>query len=171
MARKGLLAAQALLVLAAFAGTGAAAEKEEGIEDQSFDRTPVDCIYTNRIKRTKVIDGQTILFEMNGGVYLANMLDGTCPGLDREQRFMHETQGRLCDIDTITVLEQWAGSLRPGFTCQLGLFHPISEIEANELIQGPEVAAQHAAEVEVKEVELPPDEPAAAPAPEASEPE
>jgi hypothetical protein len=90
-------------------------------------------------------------------VYLSNLLDNTCPGLGREQRFIHETDGRLCDIDTVTVLEQFGTSFRPGFTCRLGKFHPITEIEADELVLGPEVAAQQA-DVEIKEVELPPEE-------------
>lgn len=167
MNRKGSLAAQALLVLTAFAGAGRAADKEEGVEDESFDRTPVDCVLTNRIRRTKVLDDQTVLFELNGGVYLSNMLDGACPGLAREGRFLHETQGRLCDIDTITVLEQWGSSLRAGFTCRLGLFHPITELEAEELLAGPAEAAVRSPEVE--EVEVPPDEAAPAPATEAAE--
>jgi hypothetical protein len=95
---------------------------------------------------------------MNGGVFLSNILDKECPGLGREKRFIHETYGRLCDVDTITVLEQWGSSFRDGFTCRLGEFYPITEIEAEELIRGPEVTAEQAPEVEVKEVELPPDE-------------
>ena len=155
--RTSLLTAQALLAFTAFAGAGGAAEKEDEVANENFDRTPVDCVSTNRIKRTKVIDDQTVLFEMNGGVYLSNILDNTCPGLGREKRFMYATHGRLCDIDTITVLEQWGSSFRDGFTCRLGSFHPITEIEAEELIRGPEAAAEQAPEVEVREVELPPD--------------
>jgi hypothetical protein len=157
MDRKTFLAAQALLALTAFAGAGEADEKDD-VEGASFDRTPIDCISINRIKRTEVIDDQTILFEMNGDVYLSNILERTCPGLAREERFMHETYGRLCDIDTITVLEQFGTSFRSGFTCQLGEFHPITEIEADELIRGPDVAAEQAPIVEKNEVELPPDE-------------
>ena len=168
MDRKGLLAAQGLLMLTAFAGAAGAADKEDGVEGEGFDRTPIDCILTNRIRRTKVIDDQTVVFEMNGGVYLSNMLDRTCPGLAREKRFLHRTQGRLCDIDMITVLEQWGSSLSEGFTCPLGLFHPITEIEAQELMLGPEEASKRAADVE--EVELPPDEAAPAPPPEGEEP-
>jgi hypothetical protein len=147
-----------------------AAEKEDEVEGEGLDRTPIDCISINRIKRTKVIDDQTVLFEMNGDVFLSNMLERTCPGLAREGRFMHETQGRLCDIDTITVLEQWGTSFRSGFTCQLGDFHPITEIEADELILGPDVVAEQSPDVEIKEVELPPDEAPPEPETEALEP-
>jgi hypothetical protein len=158
MDRKILLTAQALLVFMAFAGSGRADEKEDEVAGEGFDRTPVDCISVNRIRRTEVIDDQTVLFEMNGDVYLSNILDKECPGLGREKRFIHETYGRLCDVDTITVLEQWGTSFRNGFTCRLGKFHPITEIEAEELTREPEVAEEQAPEVEVKEVELPPDE-------------
>jgi hypothetical protein len=144
-----------------------AAEKEDEVEGEGLDRTPIDCISINRIKRTKVIDDQTVLFEMNGDVFLSNILERTCPGLAREGRFMHETHGRLCDIDTITVLEQWGTSFRDGFTCQLGEFHPITEIEAEELSLGPDVAGEQSPDVEIKEVELPPDEASPDPATEA----
>jgi hypothetical protein len=171
--RKSLLATHVLLTFTVFAGAGVADEKDDEaaakddeVSDAGFDRTPIDCISVNRIRQTEVIDDQTVLFEMNGDVYLSNILERDCPGLDREKRFIHETHGRLCDIDTITVLEQWGSSFRDGFTCRLGKFHPITEIEAEELIRGPEVPEQ-APEVEVNEVELPPD--AAAPDP-ATEP-
>jgi len=170
MDRKGLLAGQVFCLVTAFANAGGAAADEEEVEGEDFDRTPVDCVSTNRIKRTKVIDDQTVLFEMNGDAYLSNILDRKCPGLGREKRFMHRTTtGRLCDIDTITVLEQWGSSLSSGFTCALGEFYPITEIEAHELALGPDVAAAQEPDVEVTEVELPPEEAEPAPAPEAAE--
>jgi hypothetical protein len=170
MNRRNLSAAQAFLVFTVFAGAGVADEKDDDVaatDDEaaaeSLDRTPIDCVSVNRIRRTEVIDDQTVLFEMNGDVYLSNLLEQKCPGLDREKRFMHETYGRLCDVDTITVLEQWGTSFREGFTCRLGKFHPITEIEAEALKRGPEVV-EDAPEVEVNEVELPPDEAASDPA-------
>jgi hypothetical protein len=167
MYRKNLLAAQAAVFFAALATVCGADEKEDEGAGESLDRTPLDCVSVNRIERTEVIDDQTVLFEMNGDVYLSNILERECPGLVREDRFIYETYGRLCDIDTITVLEQWGSSLSQGFTCQLGPFYPITELEAEELLAGPEVAAERA-EVEIKEVELPPEETEAAPANEAA---
>jgi hypothetical protein len=140
-----------VLQLCAF---GVGAEDEE-----SLDRTPQDCISTSRIRETDVIDDRTILFRMRGGDVYSNILDRECPGLGRNKRFMHETRGgRLCDIDTITVLEQWTGRLSEGFTCRLGKFHPITQIEAEDLELGPDVAAARERDVEVREVDLPPDE-------------
>jgi hypothetical protein len=177
MGHQGLLAARALLFLTVFAGpVGAAdeegevegkAEGEIGGEVEGIDRTPIDCIQTNRIRRSKVVDDKTIVFELKSGDYLVNLLERECPGLGREKRFMHETHGRLCDIDTVTVIEQWGTSLTRGFTCMLGAFHPITEIEAELLIAGPDAVER--APVEVKEVDLPPGETEPAPATETDE--
>src|SRR5690606_10230064 len=59
------------------------------------------------------------------------------PRLAAEKRFMYSpTANRLCDNDTITVLERWGfDAFSRGFTCGLGEFHPISELELAELKQ------------------------------------
>ena len=133
-----------------------AADEEEEV---ALDRTPRDCISTNRIRETDVVDDRTIVFRMRGGEYFTNMLERECPGLERNKRFMHETRGgRLCDVDTITVLEQWTGRIAPGFTCRLGQFHPITQIEAQDLVEGPDAAAAIDNDIEVNEVDLPPGE-------------
>ena len=130
----------------------------EMVVDDSLDRTPQDCIQTNRIRDTDVIDDRTIVFRMRGGDVFSNILERRCPGLGQHKRFMHETRGgRLCEIDTITVLEQWAGRITEGFTCGLGQFHPITEIEAQDLELGPDAVAR-GGDVEVREVELPPED-------------
>lgn len=117
-----------LLCRSAVAQRGAAADADE------FDRTPQDCISVTSIDRTKVIDDETILFFMRGRQVLRNHLPRTCPGLARHDRFSYRTTAnRLCDIDTITVLEQWGGRLQNGFTCPLGEFHPITAEEVEEL--------------------------------------
>ena len=132
------------------------ADNEDDVD--TLDRTPRDCISTNRIRDTDVIDDQTIVFQMRGGQFYSNILERDCPGLARHKRFAYETNGRLCDIDTITVLEQWGGGFQRGFTCRLGEFHPITEIEAEDLIAGPDAAAARDNDVEIKEAELPPED-------------
>ncbi|HEX7080789.1 MAG TPA: DUF6491 family protein [Gammaproteobacteria bacterium] len=121
--------AGAVLVLAAVP-VGA----QDDDEEELVDRAPERCISLNRVDETEVIDDRTLIFLMrDGGIYL-NHLSRECPGLKREERFMYSpTSNRLCDIDTITVLEQWAFGLTRGFTCQLGQFHPISEADLAEL--------------------------------------
>lgn len=150
---------RACLTLAMLTLSAAVAADEQEEQVDSLDRTPVDCISTNRIRDTDVVDERTIVFRLRGGEYFSNILERDCPGLDRHERFMHETRGgRLCDIDTITVLEQWAGRISQGFTCSLGQFHPITEIEAQDLLAGPDAAAAESNDIEVREVELPPGE-------------
>jgi hypothetical protein len=100
-------------------------------EDAALDRTPRDCLYVSSVRRTEVLDDQTIIFYMRGNkVAYRNYLPRKCPGLARSGRFMYEIHmSRLCSIDTITVLEQWGVGLQPGFTCKLGDFYPLSPAE------------------------------------------
>jgi hypothetical protein len=122
--------------------------------EETIDRTPQTCITTQTIDRTKVVDDRTILFYMRGKRVYLNYLPRKCPGLEREERFLYRSNGgRLCDIDSVTVLEQWSGRLSPGFTCQLGAFHPMSDEEAAALTR---VGEQPRDAIETEPVELPP---------------
>jgi hypothetical protein len=108
----------------------------DGQEDGAFDRTPRDCIVVTSIDDTEAIDDQNIIFRMRGNRVFRNHLPRRCPGLERENRIAYQTRGgRLCSIDTITVLEQSGIGFRNGFTCRLGEFVPLSpeEIEDFEL--------------------------------------
>ena len=106
-------------------------------EEQQFDRTPRDCVQTQSIRRTEIVDDQTIIFFMRGkNSAYRNYLPKKCPGLKRWDRFGYQvTAGRLCSIDLITVLERSGasafgrsslGGFEPGFTCRLGPFLPMS---------------------------------------------
>jgi hypothetical protein len=98
------------------------------------DPGPERCISLNRVDRTEVIDDRTLIFHMRNGTIYLNHLERECPGLRREERFMYSPTGnRLCDVDTITVLEQWGFGLTRGFTCGLAEFHPITEVDLAEL--------------------------------------
>jgi hypothetical protein len=119
-----------------------------------FDRTPADCIITTTIDRTQAVDDRTILFFMHGKKVYRNYLPRKCPGLERQNRIMYKTRGsRLCDVDTITVLEQWGGRLEPGFTCALGNFVPITQEEVDDLVRKSDAPRDT---IEGKPVELPP---------------
>ena len=101
-----------------------------------FDRTPTDCVVVSNIKETAIIDDSTILFYMRGGskITYRTSLPHECPNLAHENRFAYKTtMNRLCDIDLITVLEQYGVGLRDGFTCRLGKFYPIPYEEAELL--------------------------------------
>lgn len=124
-------------------------------EDEPFDRTPRDCIILSNVEKTEVVDDNTILFYMRGRDVYRNHLPRRCPNLAREDRFSYRTtSNRLCDIDTITVLEQFGTRLQGGFTCQLGQFHPITEEEVDELLRIKERGSARDA-VEAEAVELP----------------
>jgi len=82
-----------------------------------------NCITTSQIRNTRVHDDYTIDFEMTNGQTLRNTLPSRCGGLGFEQRFAYETTvGRLCNVDTITVLN---GSGTRGPSCGLGQFVPV----------------------------------------------
>jgi hypothetical protein len=165
-ARRSRLARLALLT-SLLAGT-AQLRAQEG--DDTFDRTPQTCINTQTIDRTKVLDDRTILFFMRGKKVYRNYLPRKCPGLVREDRFLYRSNsGRLCDIDSVTVLEQWSGRLSPGFTCQLGPFLPVSPDEAEDLLRKDDEPRDA---IESESVELPPGEDSQdAPAEETAPPE
>jgi hypothetical protein len=128
-------------------------------DDATFNRTPRDCVITQSIARTDILDDQTIIFYMRGkNVAYRNYLPQKCPGLKRWDRFSYQvTAGRLCNIDLITVLEtsiRGVGFDR-GFTCRLGDFHPLSpeDIESLKIEKegGPRPDA-----VKAKPAEVPP---------------
>jgi len=97
------------------------------------------CIDTRRISTTKVVDAQTILFHMRGGVIYRNTLPIKCSALAREKRFSYRTSiSRLCDVDVVTVLTNMGGGLSSGPSCGLGKFYPITKEEAKALRLGPD---------------------------------
>jgi hypothetical protein len=124
-----------LLILAGVAVLGSAFwfSERAHADDETFDRTPVNCIVVNRIRRTEVVDDQSILFFMRGGQIYRAMLPNACTGLDREQRFAYQVRGaQLCSTDMITVLER-ASLGSTGMTCRIGLFHPTTPEAVQEL--------------------------------------
>ena len=135
-------------------------------EDEVFDRTPVDCLRMSLITRTKALDDQNVIFYARGKRAYRNHLPQKCPGLERENRFSYTvTSGRLCEIDTITVLQDIGFGFQPGFTCRLGEFVPLSpeEIEDLESLRrgGP---TQQAIEAKPVTIDRPPDADEAEPA-------
>jgi hypothetical protein len=154
-----------LLSSAAAAQDGA--EEAAGRVAAEAETGPERCVRTRSIRRTRVIDDQTIAFFMrNGDVYI-NSLPSRCPQLDREQRFSYTVRsGQLCSTDVITVLLQFAGRLEPGFTCRLSEFVP-SDAETVEIMIAAEESDGAVPPVRAEPAELPPDDEDAA----AAEPE
>ena len=84
----------------------------------------VDCITLSNVSHTRVRGDRVIDFHMRGGTVYRNTLAQSCPGLGFEERFTYRTSiGRLCSVDTITVLQGNGQSQGP--TCGLGAFQPI----------------------------------------------
>ena len=108
-------------------------------EDFAIDREGERCINTRNIRNTDILDARTILFRMRGGDYFVNYLRHDCRALVREERFSYRTTGgRLCQVDTIRVIEQFGGFIQEGMSCGLGAFYPITEEEAEFLALEPE---------------------------------
>lgn len=150
----------ALLGVAAFSLTGAAAAQED---EEEASNEPMRCLSMNSIRSTKVLDdGRVLFFNARDKVYL-NRLDRECLGLSRSGVFEYKVQSgarhaRLCSTDSITVLD----TSGRGLNCGLGMFEPLSQEQLESLIGGPSPAITSAP------VELPkeaPPEPAAEPAP------
>lgn len=128
---------------------------------------PVRCVSMNSIRSTKVLDDQRVLFIQSKDKVFLNRLDRECLGLFRNGTFTYKVQSgarhaRLCDTDSITVLE----TTGRGLNCGLGLFEPLSQAEVDNLIAGPRSPGITSAPVELpKEEQTPPPESAPAPPP------
>ena len=130
---RGVLVAAVTLVLA---GCASSPRESKPTDVAADDPEAVRCVQLIRVDRTKVVDDENIFFYMKNGTIYRNQLPRACPGLSREERFMYKVPtGRLCDLDIITVLTDFAGGLRPAAGCGLGKFHPVDPEEADELIE------------------------------------
>jgi len=129
--------------------------REAAVDDDS---SPERCIRTRSIRRTRIVDDQTIIFYMRNRDVYVNSLPRTCPQLASAGRFAYQTRaGALCDSDVITVLMQFAGRFEPGFTCRLGQFVP-SDPETVEIMIEAAESGGAAPPVRGEAVELPPEE-------------
>lgn len=128
----GRLVTFPLACTALLTGWPAASQRSESDEPDDVR----SCIDLMQIDHTRVADDDTILFYMRGGDIYRNELPNRCPTLDFEERFMYRvTLNRLCDLDVVTVLDDFGFGFVPGPTCGLGKFSPISEEEAKALIE------------------------------------
>ena len=159
MRRKGLTAL--LGSVAALSLASAAAQDDEEGSDE-----PLRCMSMNSIRSTKVLDDQRVLFIQARDKVFLNRLDRECLGLFRNGTFTYKVQSgarhaRLCDTDSITVLE----TTGRGLNCGLGRFEPLSQAELESLIGGPSPAITSAPVELPKEEEPPPAEPPPEPKP------
>jgi hypothetical protein len=107
------------------AGTLLAEEAAPAAAEQAGGKTGLNCIPLQRIQSTRVLDDQTILFELTGKETLVNRLPHRCPGLGFEKGFGYKTSiSQLCSQDIIWVLTHMGSGLERGASCGLGSFEP-----------------------------------------------
>ena len=133
LTKRLLLSLFALLVCAPLTTISAASAELDLVQQEAL-LAAKRCVSLMRVDRTDVVDDKNILFYMQGDEIYLNHLSRHCPGLNSRQAFMYQTSaGRLCDVDTITVLDNLGFGFSPGISCGLGRFYPITEEAAKEL--------------------------------------
>jgi hypothetical protein len=120
--------ASAALGAAVFGGRAAADTDDEPPAAKS-------CLYESELRRTTVLDDRTILFTTRDGQTYSNSLPQQCPMM-RSNSILNYTveQRRICAGSMFQLLVNYGFGLTPGVVCALGLFVPISEHEAGDLI-------------------------------------
>ncbi len=127
--------AMALLVAVAGAGTSIAQDENDRQRDEQ-DGDAIHCVRVQGIQRIDIVDSDTLVFRMRNGKVYRNDLPYNCPGLRRDDTLMYRTTiGQVCDLDIVTVLEDWGFGFAPGVSCGLGVFHPITGQIADELMR------------------------------------
>ena len=120
------------IVVAALSVTGipVSAHAADPVSGQDGTR----CIDLQRIRSTEVIDKQHILFRLTRNDMYVNALSHPCPGLRANQPYMYSTSlSMLCNLDSITVLNQVPFGFTAGASCGLGTFEPIDKEGVKEL--------------------------------------
>ena len=113
-----------LIALAAAAIAAPVAARDTGVPAATPNGKPIDCVRLNDVRETHVRSDQVIDFEMRDRKILRNTLPYACPSLGFEERFTYSvSNGELCSVDTITVLQSSADR---GATCGLGNFQPVT---------------------------------------------
>ncbi len=108
-------------------------------DEERADAAERRCVSLTAIARTRIVDDRTILFYMRDGTIYRNDLTHACPGLSREGKFMYRVAAhQLCNVDTISVLEDYGFAYVQGPACGLGPFTPVSRPEADELLSLPD---------------------------------
>lgn len=122
------------LAAALLAVAGTLQAQEEG--EQERDMSAVQCLRVVDIRSIDIVDSDTLIFRMRNGDVYQNDLPHRCPGLRRNDTLMYRTSvGRLCNVDIVTVLDDWGFGFHPGASCGLGMFHPITDEIADELMR------------------------------------
>lgn len=126
-----IFSAAAALVMTTSAGAFLLGRDSDKAQEtlSKYERTGemVSCVQLRQIEDTDALDDYTLLVELRNGDMYLNELSGRCIGLEREQRYVHQTtMTRMCRGDIIRVLDSF-GNERGG--CGLGDFEKLSKID------------------------------------------
>jgi hypothetical protein len=117
---------------------GVSVPQEGGDQRESGERDmdATHCVRVQSIEKIDIVDANTLVFRMRGDEVYRNELPHECPGLRQNDTLMYRSSvGQLCSVDIVTILDDWGFGFAPGASCGLGMFHPITEQIADELVQ------------------------------------
>lgn len=118
------------LALAQSDGPRSDAPRTKRVPEAEIVGEPVNCINLSQIRNSQVRDDRTIDFMMNGGKVYRNELPYQCGGLGFDRSFTYSTSlTQLCNVDIITVLQNFGGGLNRGASCGLGSFVPVKLVK------------------------------------------
>ena len=127
-----------LVLICAVAGSASLAQ-EDAAQPEERDMDAQHCVRINDIDDITIVDSDTLIFRMRGNTVYRNDLPHRCAGLRKNDTLMYRSSvGRLCSVDMVTVLEDWGFGFAPGASCGLGMFHPITEQIADEMLRAGE---------------------------------
>lgn len=114
----------AVLLPAILLQAAAPASQQRPVPEAAPAGKPVSCLSLSQVRETRVRSDEVIDFYVTGHRVYRNTLPRKCPGLGFQERFSHKSSiSEICSVDTVTVLES---DLRPGATCGLGAFQPVT---------------------------------------------
>lgn len=123
------LYAMAILIVGCTTGTGTGTNDDPPEELDNYEVTgqTENCLGIGRIRQTRVLDDQHILFIMRGGATYLSKLPHRCARLGFNEAFTYATSlSQLCNTDIITVIDRHGGITAS--SCGLGIFQELSEI-------------------------------------------
>ncbi|MDB6063465.1 MAG: hypothetical protein JWM78_3568 [Verrucomicrobiaceae bacterium] len=99
------------------------------------------CLMLNRIRQTRVVDDNTVLFYLTQNQIYKNVMPHKCSGLGMDQTFLYKSSiNQLCSVDTITPLISTGGAYMPTTNCGLGNFELIDKATAETLLKDAKAA-------------------------------
>lgn len=121
--------AGALLLTGLLTGAGANADDAPAAAPKTE-----NCLPVNRIRHTKVVDDQTVLFYMPQNQIYKNVLPNKCNLLGSYNAIYYKPTGnQLCSVDAIGPLITDAPAMSRA-TCGLGTFELIDKATADKLL-------------------------------------